>query len=168
MLTAALASPLAQSADDALRRWPAAAPTPALNLTDLDGKEWNAASLRGKIVVLNFWASWCAPCIEELPVLNDLAAGEAARGKLVVLGVNYKEAAPTIRRFAEEHKFDYPILQDKSGEHFKKWTGGVLPTTVLIDANGRPRWILVGQLDRTNNRFRQTLRNMLQQKEDRK
>jgi thiol-disulfide isomerase/thioredoxin len=151
-----------------LRKWPDGVPTPALDLTGLDGKQWNLRGLRGKVVVLNFWASWCAPCVDELPILNELASdSQAAKGELLVLGVNYRESAPAIQRFLNEHSFRYPIVVDKTGDHFKKWTDGVMPTTILIGRDGRPRWRVVGELNPADRSFKQALGKLLEEAQPR-
>ena len=161
-LIATFSCQLSSAKDAYLRQWPDGIPTPAFNLVGLDGKQWDLQSLRGKVVVLNFWASWCGPCVDELPFLNDLATGsEAAAGKLIVLGVNFKESAPAIQRFLSQHAFRYPIVVDKTGDHFKKWTNGVMPTTILIDRDGRPRWRVVGELNPADVDFRHALDRML-------
>lgn len=160
-LLATLAGSAAAAGEATLRAWPAAQATPALQLNDLDGRQWKLAELRGKVVVLNFWASWCEPCVEELPFLGELAAGEPER--LAVLGVNFKESAEQIRRFPAAGKVGYPILLDRSGESFKQWAGGILPTTVLIDRKGRARWRAVGALDASDQKFRQTLERLLKE-----
>lgn len=146
-----------------LQRWPHDVAAPSLQLKDVDGKEWNLRALRGKVVIVNFWASWCAPCVDELPVFNELAASDIYKGKLLILGVNFKESATVIQRFSEEHKFHYPILIDKSGEYFKKWTNGILPTTVLVDQQGRPRWRVVGELDRENPGLKAAIDKLLEE-----
>jgi thiol-disulfide isomerase/thioredoxin len=152
---------MAPAKDDALRVW--TGKTPSLQLTDIDGKQWDLASLRGKVVVLNFWAGWCGPCVEELPILNELASAESTRDKVVVLGVNYKESADAIARFTGQHAFTYPILRDKTGDAFKQWTSGVMPTTIVIDQQGRARWRLVGELDPGAPSLRRAIDKMLQQ-----
>lgn len=164
LLMATLSCQLSSAKEVYLRQWPDNIPTPAFNLIDLDGKQWTIQNLRGKVVVLNFWASWCAPCIDELPFLNDLASSsEAEKGKLIILGVNFKESTPAIQRFLNEHSFRYPIVVDKTGDHFKKWTDGIMPTTVLIGQDGRPRWRVVGELDPSDVSFKQVLERMLEE-----
>jgi thiol-disulfide isomerase/thioredoxin len=162
LLAAAIAGSPAAAADLPSRRWPDKAVTPPLALVGLDGRAVTLESLRGKVVILNFWASWCGPCIDELPVLNDLADSEAAKGKVIVLGVNYKESAATIERFSAEHAFRYSVVMDKTGEAFKGWTGGVLPATILIDRGGHPRWRVIGELDRNDKGFKQALNRTLE------
>jgi cytochrome c biogenesis protein CcmG/thiol:disulfide interchange protein DsbE len=163
LLACALSSAPLWARELPLRPWPATSPTPQLKLTDLEGKEWDLDKLRGKVVVLNFWASWCGPCVDEMPVLNALARAAATHGRLVVLGVNYKEGADAIGRFVREHGYGYPVLRDRSGDAFKQWTSGVMPTTILIDRTGRPRWRVVGELERDNAAFGEALNKMLQQ-----
>lgn len=146
LLAAAPAGAAAAAADAVLRPWPARQPTPALKLTTLDGQAWDLGSLRGKVVVVNFWASWCGPCVAELPVLGALAQRPAYRDKVAVVGVNYKESLDAIKGFAAGRTIPYPVLRDRQGEMFKAWTAGVMPTTVLVDRQGRARWRSVGEI----------------------
>jgi thiol-disulfide isomerase/thioredoxin len=149
----------ANAADAVLRPWPAGRTTPALQLADLSGKEWNLAQLRGKVVVVNFWASWCGPCVDELPVLNALA--RQAPGKVAVIGVNYKEPLDSIERFSSAHAVDYPVLRDRSGEMFKQWTAGVMPTTILVDRQGRARWRSAGEIGAGDTRLKAAIDALL-------
>jgi thiol-disulfide isomerase/thioredoxin len=162
-MAAAMVSPELPAKETYLRQWPRGVAAPPLKLSGLDGREWDAKGLRGKVVVLNFWATWCGPCIDELAYLNELAGSEFTKGKPVILGVNFKESTSKVQAFAGEHKFDYPILMDKSGEHFNKWADGVLPTTVLIDRHGRPRWRIVGELNRTDTSLKKAIETLLQE-----
>jgi thiol-disulfide isomerase/thioredoxin len=164
VLLAALWCQPSSAEDMHLRKWPNGVPTPAFELTGLDGTQWNLQNLRGKVVVLNFWASWCAPCVDELPLLNELASdSRAVKGELLVLGVNYRESAPAIQRFLNEHSVRYPIAVDKTGDHFRKWTDGVMPTTILIGRDGRARWRVVGELNPADRSFRQALEKLLEE-----
>jgi thiol-disulfide isomerase/thioredoxin len=147
LLVMTLAAGAVNAATDAvLRPWPAAQATPALKLVGLDGQPWDLAQLRGKVVVVNFWASWCGPCVAELPVLGALAQRPAWRDRVAVVGVNYKESLDTIQAFSAGRAFAYPVLRDRSGEMFKAWTAGVMPTTIVVDRKGRARWRSVGEI----------------------
>jgi len=144
--SAALALPGIARAAHVVRPWPAARPAPALALTDLDGKPWTLAAMKGRPVMLNFWASWCEPCRAEMPSL-ELLATRHERAGLVVLAVNYKEPLPKIQRFLEVLPFSLPILLDPDGDAAANWTPRVFPTTVLIGRDGLPRQSVIGELD---------------------
>ena len=109
-----------------------AKPVPALELTDLDGKPWSLSALRGQVVVLNFWATWCEPCRAEMPSL-ELLAQRHERDGLSVVAINYQEPLPAIRRFLDAQPFTLPILLDRDGDATSAWTPRVFPSTVLID-----------------------------------
>jgi thiol-disulfide isomerase/thioredoxin len=139
--------PLPGRAGTIERRWPARKPAPPLALDGLDGRRWSLAPLRGKVVVLNFWASWCEPCVTEIPTLGWLAETHAARGDVVVLGVNYQEHEAKVRRFLQAVPVPYPVLLDRNGEAAKAWTSRIFPTTVLVGRDGRPVLSVTGELD---------------------
>jgi thiol-disulfide isomerase/thioredoxin len=158
-LSAALLANAATAADAVLKPWPAKQATPALRLTGLDGKDWDLSRLRGKVVVVNFWASWCGPCVDELPVLNALARQDP--DKVAVVGANYREPLDTIERFAGSHPLAYPVLRDRGGEMFKAWTAGVMPTTILVDRQGRARWRSVGEIGAGDTRLKAVIDGLL-------
>lgn len=129
-----------------IKPWPASKAVPALKLTDLDGREWTNQSLRGKVVVLNFWATWCEPCRAEMPSLAALAQKHPPE-QLVVLAANYQENDIKIRRYLETVKVGFPILLDRNGDAAKAWTNRIFPTTVVIGPDGKPRHIVTGEYD---------------------
>jgi thiol-disulfide isomerase/thioredoxin len=157
----AVAAANAGAAEAVLRPWPAGQATPALKLVDLDGKAWELAQLRGKVVVVNFWASWCGPCVEELPVLGALAQRPAWRDRVAVVGVNYKEPLDAIRGFTASRAIPYPILRDRGGDMFKLWTAGVMPTTILVDRQGRARWRSAGEIGAADTRLQRAIETLL-------
>ena len=144
--TVAAALPGAARAAHLVRAWPEGKTAPGFMLTDLDGKTWSLAALKGQPVMLNFWASWCEPCRSEMPSL-ELLATRHERAGLVVLAVNYQEEASVIKRFLDLLPFSLPILLDRDGAATAAWTPRVFPTTVLIDRSGTPRHSVLGDLD---------------------
>jgi thiol-disulfide isomerase/thioredoxin len=107
-----------------------------VQLTDLDGEEVRLADLRGGPVWVNFWASWCPPCQEELPVLRTMDEAYRDRG-LSIVGVSVQESsADDVRAYAETYGLDYTIGFDARSEVFKAWLGFGLPTHYFLDADG--------------------------------
>lgn len=115
-------------------------------VTDLDGKTITAGALRGKVVLVNFWATWCPPCRAEIPDLVDLQA--KYKDDLVVVGISEDEAPiDTVRAFVAEHKVNYFIAMT-TPELAKVFRGvSALPTTFVIDREGQIVARHVGQLN---------------------
>jgi thiol-disulfide isomerase/thioredoxin len=141
-----------------VRPWPSAKPVPGLDLADLDGKHWTLPTLAGRVVLLNFWATWCEPCRLEMPSLDALARQHA---DLVLLAVNYKESAETIRGFLQRMPYKATILLDADGDAATEWTPRIFPSTVLIGRNGRPSATVLGDLDWTSASARDLIEPLL-------
>ena len=110
---------------------------PAFTLRRLDGNgDVSLASLRGRPVVLNFWASWCVTCKSEAPVLERESTRYRSRG-LVVIGVDYKDFAPDARRFVAAHGLTFPILEDGSGQVTDTYGVAKAPETYVVSRRGR-------------------------------
>jgi cytochrome c biogenesis protein CcmG/thiol:disulfide interchange protein DsbE len=110
-------------------------PAPPFSLERLDGGRLSLAELRGRPIVLNFWASWCLPCREEAPMLAKLAADHSARG-LVVVGVVYQDSAANATDFIRRYGLSFPALLDPSGRTALDYGVLGLPVTIFIDAGG--------------------------------
>ncbi len=126
-------------------RWPAHLPTPSIDAVDLQGKKWSASELAGKVVVLNFWATWCAPCKDELPTLQTLH--DISDSQTVVLTINVREPAARAARYMQSTGMTLPVIPDPKGELAKRWGVTVYPTTVLMAPNGQARWRVMGDVD---------------------
>jgi cytochrome c biogenesis protein CcmG/thiol:disulfide interchange protein DsbE len=112
-------------------------PAPELTLPDLDGAgEISLADYRGKAVVLNFWASWCEPCKDEAPMLEQ-AWQENEDDDVVVLGVNAQDFRSFARDFVEKYGITYPNARDGAGETRDDWGLTGFPETWWIDREGR-------------------------------
>ncbi|MEE2906843.1 MAG: TlpA disulfide reductase family protein [Planctomycetota bacterium] len=118
-------------------------PAPDFTLESLDGQTISLASLKGKVVILDFWATWCGPCRKGLPVLMEIAESEASRG-VVLWSVDLREPAQKVRSFLEKTKWDLPVLLDPKGEVATKYGVGGIPHTVVIGPNGNIVSIEVG------------------------
>lgn len=114
---------------------------------DLNGQWVEADDFDGQLLLVNFWATWCAPCRREMPVLQ--ASSEAHTGELVVVGIAIDDPAP-VRDFVEELQISYPILIGGADviATQRAWgnPAGALPYTVLVDREGRIRWQHLGEV----------------------
>jgi len=129
-----------------VRPWPRERAVPRLGLSDLDGRSWELAALKGRPVLLNFWATWCEPCRAEMPSLDRLARQQAKEG-LSVFAVNYQEGEARIREFLDAVHVSLPVLLDRDGVAGRQWTPRVFPSTVLIDRQGQPLSTVIGEFD---------------------
>ena len=125
-----------------------AAPGATVKLNDLGGGPARSlAGYRGKVVVLNFWASWCDPCRDEAPILERAQRRLTTAGGGTVLGVTYKDYAADSRAFVRKLKLTYPSLRDDQLKLAPKYGTTKLPETFVIDRRGRVVAISRGQLD---------------------
>lgn len=108
---------------------------PNFQLTTLDGQEASLEDYRGSVVLVNFWATWCPPCVEEVPTLEAAYRARQADG-FVVLGVNFQESAEQIKPFVEAFDVTYPIMLDTNGQVMKTFRASGLPISLLIDREG--------------------------------
>ncbi len=139
------------SLDNAVKRGEKpAAPAANVALPALDGPaRTKLADLRGKVVVLNFWASWCDPCKQEAPALEQVQRRLDKSGAGTVLGVTYKDFADESRRFVRERRLTYPSLRDDKLELAPAFGTTRLPETFVIDGRGRVVALSRGQTDAT-------------------
>lgn len=121
---------------------------PTLAGTTLDGEPLDVSALRGQVVVLNFWASWCAPCRAEAASLNDVAARTADQGVRFV-GINVKDELAPAQAFERKQQVSYPSLYDQPGRLlllFRRAIPQTPPTTLVVDRQGRIAAFFAGQV----------------------
>ena len=129
-------------------RW--SGPVAGLGLLDTTGKTWQLADLRGRAVLLNFWASWCEPCRAEMPTLQQVADLYGPE-KLLVLAINFKESAARALQFAKVTGVTLPVLLDSGGKLAGQWGVKVFPTTLMLDHRGQPQHRVKGEVDWTSS-----------------
>ena len=156
------------SADDTERTL-TPAPLSDLELTDQFGNPHSLADYKGKVIFLNFWATWCGPCRNEMPDIQKLYEEYSAQGgdaEVVILGIagpgiGQEGSAEEIAGFMEENGYTYPVLMDTDGEMFTQYGISAFPTTFMIDKDGNVYGYVPGQMteDIMRRIIDQTLRN---------
>jgi thiol-disulfide isomerase/thioredoxin len=139
-------------------------PAPALKLKDLDGKTHDLAHLRGSVVLINFWATWCPPCRREMSSMERLV--QALKGKgFSVLAVDVGENTDTIETFTSQFDatLSFPILLDTHSRTMQAWKVAGLPTTFLVDKQGRVVASAIGGREFDHPAIVKTIRDLLQQ-----
>lgn len=112
----------------------------------LDARQLSLTDLRGKVIVINFWASWCLECRPEMPVLEGLHRELASRG-LAIVGINAREDEQTVRRYARELGLTFPLVLDHAGQNNRLYGVVGLPTTFVVGRDGRAVAFGVGPRD---------------------
>lgn len=118
-------------------------PAPAVTFYDQSGGKVSLADYHGKIVLLNFWASWCPPCVEEMPDLERLARRMAGRDDFVVLGASQDDTWGDLQAAAQKFGVTFPVVHDPNGEGARAFGTVKIPETYLIDRDGKiiQKWI---------------------------
>ncbi len=134
---------------------------PEFELDDLRGQHHRLSDYRGKIVMINFWASWCPECIEEMPSLSIIYKKYKGKG-LVVLGISADRNKEAVMKILKQIDITYPLLLDTSGGVFiKRYTVIALPTTVVIDRNGLVVERIIGRIDFSSAAFVKKIENLM-------
>ncbi|MGD8566888.1 MAG: TlpA disulfide reductase family protein [Gammaproteobacteria bacterium] len=109
---------------------------PPIDLRDVSGKRYHRQNYLGQVTVVNFWATWCPPCVQEIPSLNRLRK-KMKNTPFELISINYAESPQTIRRFLKQVNVDYPVLLDHSGKISVGWKVVAFPSTFIIGPDGK-------------------------------
>lgn len=132
---------------------------PNFSLAGLDGSQYTAESLKGKPWIINFWATWCPPCVYELPSMN--AAYEVVEPLGIgMLAINVAEGADAVRPFLQRVPIDFPVVLGETST-MAQWSAVVLPTTIVVDANGKVVYESQGEREWDDPRLLQTVIDLL-------
>jgi thiol-disulfide isomerase/thioredoxin len=128
--------PVGSGIDIYLRDFRGDVPVLELVLEDVDGNTYVKRDFAGQVTLVNFWASWCAPCIEEIPSLNRLKQKMAGR-PFELISINYAEQRDTVAEFLRRVEVEFPVLMDFDGRYAEAWNVISYPSTFVIDTHGR-------------------------------
>ena len=131
-------------------------------LKSRSGKNIKLSELRGEVVMLNFWASWCGPCRKEMPLLEKIHKKYKKLG-FTLLGVNVEQDTRAAKRYLKDVKVSFPILFDPANKTSKLYNVSAMPTTILIDRNGNKRFLHKGYKAGYENNYKKEIKKLLRE-----
>lgn len=135
---------------------------PDFSLLDQDGKPIALSALKGEVVLINFWASWCAPCRQEMPLLDTLYKRYKKLG-FTLLGVNVEEDSDKARDLIKVNSVSFPILFDRKNEVSKLYNLVAMPSTVMIDREGKVRFTHAGYVAGDESKYDKWIRELVRE-----
>jgi len=133
---------------------------PDFTLKSLKGSNLKLSEFRGDVVMINFWASWCGPCRQEMPILNDLYLKYRDMG-FTLLGVNVEENSTKAANMVRELKVVFPVLFDTENKVSKMYKVEAMPSTVIVDRNGNMRYLHRGYVPGTEDEYQRQVRELM-------
>jgi peroxiredoxin len=148
----------------ALPAWAGAADVqaPAFTLQSVDGKTVSLAQFKGDVVMINFWASWCGPCRQEMPLLDDIYKQYKDMG-FVLLGVNVEPDTHDANAWLKKTPVSYPVLYDPKSQVSQLYQVQAMPTTVIVDRQGNVRFVHNGYVPGDENQYMNSIRTLVVQ-----
>lgn len=140
----------------------AAAPAPDFALKSSTGENLRLSELRGEVVMINFWASWCGPCRQEMPLLDELYNRYRPMG-FTILGVNVEEDSTKARQMLDDIPVDFPILFDNQSKVSELYDVVAMPSTFLVDRDGRVRYLHHGYKPGYEQAYQQQVRELIRE-----
>lgn len=163
VMRSAAIKPEQHQGGELLRPYAAERFAPTLALPTLKGGPVDLAALKNKVVLVNFWATWCPPCVEEIPSLQRLYDQLRPEG-LEILAVDVGETRQALSGFLKDKPVDFPIAMDEDGAALKRWRVYAFPTTLVLDRDHRIRYAVFGAFDWSSQEVIETLRPLLDAK----
>jgi len=135
---------------------------PDFTLKSVNGKNLRLSDYQGEVVLINFWASWCGPCLQEMPVLSELHDRYKALG-FTVLGINVEEESGKARKLLQEISVSFPVLLDNESVVSRLYNVVAMPSTVLVDRDGNMRYLHKGYKPGLEDVYLQQIRNLVRE-----
>jgi peroxiredoxin len=138
------------------------APAPPFTLSELDGQSASLSQYKGQVVMLNFWATWCGPCQQEMPLLEQMYRKYKPAG-FTLIGVNVDKDAPPVKQLLERKPVSFPVLLDPASQVSKAYHVDEMPSTVLIDRKGNVRFLHRGYKPGDENEYQDRIRQLIRE-----
>jgi len=151
-----LGAPLGASGADT------SSPAPAFTLSELGGQSASLSQYKGQVVMLNFWATWCGPCQQEMPLLDQMYKKYKPAG-FTLIGVNVDKDAPPVKQLLERKPVSFPVLLDPASQVSKAYHVDEMPSTVLIDRKGNVRFLHRGYKPGDENEYQDRIRQLIRE-----
>ncbi len=135
---------------------------PDFTLKSLSGTNLKLSEMTGNVVLINFWASWCGPCREEMPLLNALHKKYEPLG-FTVLGVNVEEDVNAAKGFLKNFPVDFPVLLDNTNQVSKLYEVIAMPTSVVVDRDGNMRYLHQGYKSGDEAKYQQMVKKLVRE-----
>ncbi len=137
-------------------------PAPDFTLKSNSGENLRLSEFRGEVVMINFWASWCAPCRQEMPLLDELYTQYQPLG-FTILGVNVEEDSTKAKKLLKDLPVNFPVLFDNKSEVSKLYKVVAMPSTVLVDRDGNVRYLHQGYKPGYEEAYQQQVRALIRE-----
>lgn len=135
---------------------------PDFTLKSRDGKNLRLSDYRGQVVMINFWASWCGPCRQEMPLLEDMYKRYGKLG-FTILGVNVDTDSTKAINYLKDVQVTFPIVYDTGNTVSKSFNVNAMPTTVIVDRNGNMRFLHQGYKPGYENEYKKQVKQLIKE-----
>jgi peroxiredoxin len=140
----------------------ASGPAPAFTLTTLEGQPSGLSAYKGQVVMVNFWATWCGPCQQEMPLLDQMYK-KYKGGGFTLIGVNVDKEAPAVKALLTRKPVSFPVLLDPANSVSKAYHVDEMPSSVIIDRKGVIRYVHRGYKPGDENDYQDRIRQLIRE-----
>src|ERR1700683_1182863 len=137
-------------------------PAPEFTLTALSGQQGGLSQYKGQVVMVNFWATWCGPCQQEMPLLDQMYKKYKPAG-FTLIGVNVDKEAPAVKELLARKPVSFPVLLDPANQVSKAYHVDEMPSSVIIDRKGEIRYIHRGYRPGDENEYQDRIRQLIRE-----
>jgi peroxiredoxin len=137
-------------------------PAPSFTLNDLTGQQVALSKYKGQVVMLNFWATWCGPCQQEMPLLDQMSKKYKPAG-FTLIGVNVDKEAPPVKALLDRKPVSFQVLLDPTNSVSKTYHVDEMPSSVIVDRKGQIRFIHRGYKPGDENEYQDRIRQLIRE-----